>query len=101
MFRVLFHDYHVLALLAFTVLAAFQASLVALAVFFEAVRFFTVATFEVLVSFYFLAEGVRVAVHKCQYGITPLLTINLEIVAAYTITTFTSLVQSKTIAIKF
>lgn len=51
--------------------------MVAFAVFLQAVRFLAVATFDVLVSFDLLSEGVRVSVHQCQNSIVSFFTVGL------------------------
>jgi hypothetical protein len=91
--------FDVFTLFAFTEFAAFEASLEALAVFFLAVGFFTVATFGMLIIFDFRFETLLIPFHEIQYRCISFLLVLVSVVTAYAVTSIARLVNPETIAI--
>ena len=92
---------HVFALLTFAVYAAFQSSLVAFAILFQAVWLFTVTAFEMKVEFYLLCEGVGIAIQQSIYRSISLFIVNRRVMASKTVAALACFVHSEAITVKF
>ena len=91
---------HILTVLAFAKLAAFQPSLKTFTVFFLTVRFFTIAPFGMLVVLNFWLEPFIVPLHQVQNRSVPFILVLLRIMTSHAVTPVTCLVYPKTVAIE-
>ena len=91
----------ILTLLALTIFATFEPSLIALTILFRAIRLLTIASLQMLIGLNLFTERIRIPIHKYKYSIIPLISIIVQIMATHTITALTSLIDPKTITIEF
>ena len=91
----------ILTLITLTIFPTLQPGLITLTIFFQTKRFFTITPFQMLILMNLLTKRIRIPIHQHQNRITPLLRILFQIMTSNTITTITSLVDSKTITIQF
>jgi len=91
----------VLAVLALAVVAAGEAGLIALAVFFLAAALLAVAALDVLVVLDLHAEGIGVSVHQAHDRVASLLGIGFQVVAPHAVAALAGEVQSETVAVQF
>jgi hypothetical protein len=91
----------VLALIAFAVLPAFETSLVAFAIFFQAKRLLAIASFQVFVFVNFYTERIRISIHQNHDCSASFFCEFFQVVAPLAVAAITSLIDTETVAVKF